>query len=118
MRAVALSLLAVAGAATAARAAPQALVLPAGPLAADGERAFPLEIYLVDGAAPARPAALTATAARGQVIEAAAPAPDGGYRLRYRPPRVEAPVEETLTIEAGGARYRAALPLEPAGRLR
>lgn len=96
-------------------AAPSPVVLPRGPFVADGARSYALEVYLVDGesAAPV-PDRVEVRAARGQIVEPPERAPDGGLRLRWRPPRVEAPSVEQLTV--GGKVV--ALSLEPGGASR
>src|SRR5438093_442614 len=116
MRALIHSLAGLVAAAAVAHAAPEAIVLPSGPFAADGERSYALEIYLVEASALARPARIDVHAARGQVLEPATGAPDGGFRLRYRPPRVSAPTSDTLLVENGGARQPIVVGLEPLGR--
>jgi hypothetical protein len=100
-----------------AQAAPlEAIVLPPGPLVADGERVHTLELYLVDGDALATRAPQV-TAQHGAVLEQRA-APDGGVYLRYRPPKVAQPASDTLTIAARGHPLSVNVPLEPAGRLK
>ncbi len=100
----------------AAAHAAEVVVLPAGPLPSGSERA--LAVYLVDGERLVAPARVAVRAARGQVVEAPAKAADGGWRFRYRAPAVEAPLADTLRVEAGAVHAEVPLPIEPAGRTR
>ncbi|HEX9102435.1 MAG TPA: Ig-like domain-containing protein, partial [Polyangia bacterium] len=106
----------VASAASVAFAAPlDAVLMPAAPLAADGERAHLLRLYVLAGDALA--AGLpTVRAARGAIVAAPVPTSDGGVALRYRPPRVTAPATDTLTVSWHGHARTLAIALEPAGR--
>src|SRR5690349_4706506 len=92
-----------------------ALLLPGGPLRADGESAHLLRLYVIEGEALERTPPQV-TAQRGAIVEPPRAAPDGGYDLRYRPPRVHAPESDTLTVTARGVRLSLPVALEPAGR--
>src|SRR5262245_60582636 len=75
----------------------EAVVLPSHVLAADGETVHLLRLYLIEGdTLVAQPPQVTA--ARGAVVEPPRPAPDGGWQVRYRPPRVSAPGHDTLQV--------------------
>src|SRR5690242_9842274 len=118
MRAVpSLIVLGMIAAAVRAQAAPlDAVVLPSGPLAADGERAHLLRLFVVDKQALAT-GVPSVRAARGAIVGAPVPASDGGVTLRYRPPRVAAPATDTLTVTLHGREARLPVALEPAGRV-
>jgi hypothetical protein len=101
-----------------ASAAPlDVVVVPAASLAADGERAHLMRLYVVAGDALAS-GVPTVRAARGAIVGAPVPASDGGVSLRYRPPRVTAPGSDTLTISLRGRDRQVTIPLEPAGRVK
>ncbi|MGZ3430179.1 MAG: hypothetical protein ACXVCV_26195, partial [Polyangia bacterium] len=105
-------------AAPSASAAPlDVVVVPAAPLAADGERAHLMRLYLLAGDALA-PGVPTVRAARGAIVGAPVPASDGGVALRYRPPRVTQPGSDTLTVSLRGRERQLTIPLEPAGRVK
>ena len=106
----------VASAANAVLAAPlDAVLLPSAPLAADGERAHLLRLYVLAGDTLA--AGVPAVhAARGAIVGAPVPTSDGGVALRYRPPRVTAPAGDTLTVSLHGRERTLPVALEPAGR--
>ena len=106
----------VASAAPVALAAPlDAVLLPAAPLAADGERAHLLRLYVLAGDALAA-GVPTVRAARGAIVGAPVPTSDGGVALRYRPPRVTAPASDMLTVSLHGRERTLPVALEPAGR--
>src|SRR5437899_1109829 len=85
-----------------ASAAPlDVVVVPAAPLAADGERAHLVRLYVLAGDALAS-GVPTVRAAHGAIVGAPVPTSDGGVALRYRPPRVAAPSSDTLTVSLHG----------------
>jgi hypothetical protein len=101
-----------------AQAAPlDAVLLPAAPLAADGERTHLLRLYVVERDALAT-VVPTVRAARGTIVAAPVTTSDGGVAFRYRPPHVTAPATDTLTVALRGREARLPVALEPAGRVR
>jgi hypothetical protein len=94
-----------------------AVIVPSGPFAADGERVYPVELYLTDGERLVHPAKVELRCLRGQAVEAGTTR-DGGFRFRYRPVKVESPESDRCTVESGGKKAPAAIALEPAGRAR
>lgn len=107
----------VAAAGSVAAAPPDAVLLPAAPLAADGERAHLLRLYVVDRDALVA-GVPSVRAARGAIVGAPVPTSDGGVALRYRPPRVLAPTSDTLTVSLRGRERAITVALEPVGRTR
>ena len=108
----------IATAAVRASAAPlDVVVLPAAPLAADGERAQLLRLYVAAGDALVA-GVPSVRAARGAILGAPVPTSDGGVALRYRPPRVTAPTSDTLTVALKGRTRQLSIALEPAGRVK
>jgi hypothetical protein len=95
----------------------QPVLLPAHSLRADGTSEQLLALYLVDGDA-LETALPEVRAARGQIVGAPQKSEDGGFRLRYRPPRVSAPSTDTLTVSAGGKSRAVTVRLVPGGRVR
>jgi hypothetical protein len=101
-----------------ASAAPlDVVVVPAAPLAADGERAHLVRLYVLSGDALAS-GVPTVRAAHGTIVGAPVPTSDGGVALRYRPPRVAQPASDTLTVSLRGRDRQVTIPLEPAGRVK
>jgi hypothetical protein len=94
-----------------------AVLMPAAPLAADGERAHLLRLYLLAGDALA-PGLPTVHAQKGTIVGAPTTTSDGGVALRYRPPRVTAPTSDTLTVTLRGHERALPIALEPAGRVK
>src|SRR5260370_29712426 len=101
-----------------AQAAPlDAVLLPSAPLAADGERAHLLRLYLVEHDA-LLPGVPSVHAAHGAIVGAPTPTSDGGIALRYRPPRATAPASDTLTVSLHGRERVLTVALEPARRIK
>src|SRR5206468_3893265 len=65
---------------------------PSAPLGGDAEHL--IELYAVDGEALVAP---SVRAREGTVLDTRA-APDGGWLVRYRAPRVTAPTSDVLTV--------------------
>jgi hypothetical protein len=94
----------------------EAVLLPPGPLSADGIEVHAIKLFLVEGGALV-PGLPTVRAQKGALVGAPELEPDGGVLLRYRPPRVDAPTSDLLSVAARGTLTRLALPLEPTGRV-
>jgi hypothetical protein len=97
-------------------AALEPVLLPAGPLAADGVTVHRLKLYLVEGDRLVA-GVPTVHATRGAIVGAPALEPDGGIGISYRPPRVSAPGDDVLSVAARGTLTRVEVALEPVGRL-
>jgi len=94
----------------------EAVLLPAHPLAGDGVHAQELRLYLLDGGQLVRAPPPELRAAHGAVIGAPAALPDGGFAVRYRPPRVTTRDGDTLRATVNGRTVEARVLLEPPGR--
>src|SRR5262245_2120949 len=84
---------------------------PSAPLGGDAEHLIAL--YAADGEGLVAP---TVRARDGMVLDAKA-APDGGWLVRYRTPRVTAPATDVLTVTTRRGTARADVTVEPVGRV-
>jgi Carboxypeptidase regulatory-like domain len=84
---------------------------PSAPLGGDGEHL--VAIYALDGEALTAP---TVRARDGQVVDAKA-APDGGWLVRYRAPRVTALATDVLTVTTRRGTGKVDIAVEPVGRV-
>jgi hypothetical protein len=96
--------------------ASEAVLLPGHALQADGARVHTLRLYLTEGDVLVA-GVPSLKAHHGAVVSAPQPAGDGGFVVRYRPPRVAKPASDTLLVTpAGSAKVLPVeVALEPAG---
>src|SRR5579859_5563284 len=85
---------------------------PSAPLGGDAEHLIAL--YAVDGEALVAPQQVRAR--EGTVLETKA-APDGGWLVRYRAPKVSAPASDVLSVSTRRGSGRAEIAVEPVGRV-
>jgi hypothetical protein len=94
----------------------EAILLPAHPLTGDGARVHVLRLYLTDGGQLVHPALPELHATHGAVVGSPVSLPDGGYGVRYRPPKVRGPESDSLRGTVNGKPIEAHVALEPPGR--
>jgi hypothetical protein len=94
----------------------EAVLLPGHALKADGGRVHTLRLYLLEGEVLVA-GVPSVRAHSGAVVSAAQPAEDGGFVVRYRPPRVGKPASDTLLVTPAGSTkvLPVEVALEPAG---